>query len=135
MAGLAALASWLLAVLINVGIAGNAIFEMGHFERTAEANKRIIAATPWAWASTIGFVALAAIGWWMGSYWWEALLVASAGLIGIQQLIFEPDSWLALPFLLVTVAGAIATVITARPFPRQAPEFAPAADTPDPRHH
>lgn len=71
------------------------------------------------WGSMISFLVLAALGWWMGSRWWQALLVASTGRVGLQQVQSQDNGpILALPFLLITIIGAIATVITARPFPR-----------------
>ena len=118
--GLAVLALWFFAVLVNVFVALNAVVGMGYFERTSNEWEELLAARPWAWGSMIGFLVLAALGWWMGSRWWPALLVASTGVAGIVQLLLDDDQapLLVVPFLLATIVGAIATIVIARPFPR-----------------
>lgn len=120
MRALVVLALWFLAVLVNVFVSVNAVIEMGYFELIPIEREELVAARPWVWGSMIGFLVLGALGLWMGSRWWQALLVASTGIVGLVQLQSQDNGpILALPFLLITIIGAIATVITARPFPRQ----------------
>ncbi|MGR0320614.1 hypothetical protein [Agromyces sp. ZXT2-3] len=108
---------WFLAVLTNIVIALNAITEMLYFELDIPSMEGLIAARPWVWGSMIGFIVLAALGWWMGSRWWQALLVASTGVVGVILLRIEDNGPIvAIPFLIATGIGAVATLFTARPF-------------------
>ncbi|KZE95561.1 hypothetical protein AVP42_00321 [Agromyces sp. NDB4Y10] len=113
----ALLAAWLLAVVTNIVIALNAITEMLYFELDIPSREGLIAARPWVRGSMLGFIVLAALGWWMGSRWWQALLVASTGVVGLILLRIEDNGPIvAIPFLIVTGLGALATLFTARPF-------------------
>ncbi|WP_448808438.1 hypothetical protein [Agromyces bauzanensis] len=117
---LAVLTLWFLAVLANVFIAWNAVTEMMYFELDGPSRESLAAARPWVWGSMIGFLVLAVLGLWMGSSWWPPLLVASTGIAGLIQVRLEDNGpIIALLFLPITIIGAIATVVIARPFPRQ----------------
>ena len=111
----ATLAVWFVAVLALNAITGMMYFELDPWSRISLAAWR-----PWVWASMVGFVVLGALGWWMGSRWWRSLLVASTGIVGLIQLgQYDNGPVLAIPFLLLSLGGAVAAVLTARPFARR----------------